>query len=878
MTTGEKIAKLRRKYNYTQEQFASLMNVSRQSVSKWEQDVSYPETEKLIKLCSLLHCSIDYLLRDEITDQNGLLEGSRNYRNARSLRGSNSFNEIKAKAPERLSDRRKQYDESDYNERENVLKLHHISKHFINNDKVTPVLYDIDLSFYENEFVAITGESGSGKTTLLNIISGVLGYDSGSISYYGKDYESFNSNDWQSFLSNDIGYVAQDNKLLMQYSVEQNVLSTLLIKGYTMESAEARIDNILSLVGLSDYKKEKIVKLSAGQRQRVAIARILAKEPKIILADEITANLDEATGDKILEVLKKVSSNHLVILITHNYDQAKKYITRHIEIRNKTVYLDEVITSNVCEVKTEDKMSDTALVLSNKKPNNTFVKWNIFSRIGLSAILIMLLFVSGLILFSLGDVFFMNSDNITIKKFDDTAFKNPDDTRIVITRKDKKEITNTDLETIQSIKNVRYVEKYDLVNDIKYYYRPQTDYEAYVTYSRAYIKPLATNYVKSSSCLKESQLYKGRLPQGLNEVVVSKGDADRLGEDMVIFFQLPYNRLGQDFFRTCKVVGVTYKSGDQLYLSEDECDMLSNLCTNSSVHLNYIYNAERNTYSRTIGIVPVIQDDVQNDDVFIDYQMLKMFSTVLPEGQCQISREYYDCFGLDEGKRNAVTVNAVQGLITDDRCNEYLRAVSNKLPVPVNTEPFVGVTKQTFYNIYDYGSYQMSAFIVDYIETDKVLEAIEETGLYDAISSYRLSMNEIDTDKKVNRQKICTVILISCLVLVFMTAFIASTLMGIKSCDFEIFKHIGINRRNRNCILFKQFAIYSITAYVLMSITIGILKIADFSYLHDYVKYFRLREFLICTIIYVVISIMTSLITCLHVNKKIGGRAFYDRN
>lgn len=645
-----------------------------------------------------------------------------------------------------------------------------------------------------------------------------------------------------------------------------------------MESADSRIDKILALVGLSDYKKEKIVKLSAGQRQRVAIARILAKEPKIILADEITANLDEATGDKILEVLKKVSSNHLVIFITHNYEQAKKYVTRHIAIRNKTVHLDEVITSNICETKPENQMSDTALIKSSKKPNNIFVKWNIISRIGLSTILIMLLFVSGLILFSLGDVFFMNSDNITIKKFDDTAFKNPDDTRIVITRKDKKEITDTDLETIQSIKNVRYVEKYDLVNDVKYYYRPQIDYESYLTYSRSYIKPLATNYVKSSSCLEESQIYRGRLPQGLNEVVVSRDDADRLGKDIVIFFQLPYNKLGQDFFRTCKVVGVADKSGYQLYLSEDECDMLSNLCSNGSVQLKYSYNAERDTYSRTIGIVPIIQDDVKDDDVFIDYQMLKMFSTVLPERQCQISREYFERFGLDNGKRNTITVNAVQGKLTDDTFDEYSRAVSNKLPVPVNTEPFVGITKQSFYSIYDYGSYQMSAFIDDYIDTDKVLNAINKTGLYDAISSYRLSMNEIDTDKKANRQKIYTVILISCLVLVLMTAFIASTLMGLKSCDFEIFKHIGINRQSRNSILFKQFAIYSTTAYVLISLTIGVLKIADFSYMHDFVKYFRLREFIICTIIYVIVSILTSIITCLHINKKIGGRAFYDRN
>lgn len=215
-----------------------------------------------------------------------------------------------------------------------MLKLNNVKKDYKTGDFVQHALKGISLSFRENEFVAILGPSGSGKTTLLNIIGGLDRYSKGDLIIDGKSTKKFKDKDWDAYRNHAIGFVFQSYNLIGHISVLENVEMGMTLSG---ESASVRRKKALSLlekVGLKEHANKKPNQLSGGQMQRVAIARALANDPKIILADEPTGALDSKTSTQIMELIKEISKDKLVIMVTHNRELAESYATRIVEVKD----------------------------------------------------------------------------------------------------------------------------------------------------------------------------------------------------------------------------------------------------------------------------------------------------------------------------------------------------------------------------------------------------------------------------------------------------------------------------------------------------------------------------------------------------------------
>lgn len=232
-----------------------------------------------------------------------------------------------------------------------MLELKELTKRYKTSNLFQIVLNNINIKFRKNEFVSILGPSGSGKTTLLNIIGGLDGYDDGNLVINGISTKKFKASKWDSYRNNCIGFVFQNYNLIGHVSILHNVEISMTLSGVTRKEKRRRALKALEDVGLKDQAYKKPSQLSGGQMQRVAIARAIVNNPDIILADEPTGALDSKTSIQIMELIKKVSKDKLVIMVTHNDILAKEYSDRIIELKDGEIISD----TNPCNLNDEDK-------------------------------------------------------------------------------------------------------------------------------------------------------------------------------------------------------------------------------------------------------------------------------------------------------------------------------------------------------------------------------------------------------------------------------------------------------------------------------------------------------------------------------------------
>lgn len=211
-----------------------------------------------------------------------------------------------------------------------MLVLKNIVKDYVTGDTTVRALKGIDINFRESEFVAILGPSGCGKTTLLNIIGGLDRYTSGDLRINGKSTKNFSDSDWDTYRNHSIGFVFQSYNLIQHQSVLSNVELALTLSGVSKKERRKRAIDALKRVGLGDHIHKKPTQMSGGQMQRVAIARALINDPDILLADEPTGALDTETSVQIMDLLKEISKDKLIIMVTHNPDLAESYSNRII--------------------------------------------------------------------------------------------------------------------------------------------------------------------------------------------------------------------------------------------------------------------------------------------------------------------------------------------------------------------------------------------------------------------------------------------------------------------------------------------------------------------------------------------------------------------
>ena len=245
-----------------------------------------------------------------------------------------------------------------------MLELKQIVKDYPAGNGIVKALKGIDLRFRKNEFVSILGPSGCGKTTMLNIIGGLDQYTSGDLVIGGRSTKDFKDRDWDAYRNHSIGFVFQSYNLIPHQTVLQNVELALTLSGVSRKERKSRAKKALEDVGLGDQLSKKPGEMSGGQMQRVAIARALVNNPDIILADEPTGALDTETSVQVMDILKEISKERLVIMVTHNPDLAERYSTRIIRM------LDGVITDDSMPVEESDIVTTpTTQGKKSKKPS-----------------------------------------------------------------------------------------------------------------------------------------------------------------------------------------------------------------------------------------------------------------------------------------------------------------------------------------------------------------------------------------------------------------------------------------------------------------------------------------------------------------------------
>ena len=756
------------------------------------------------------------------------------------------------------------------------IKLQNISKYYYSETAVTQALQGINLEFRMGEFVAITGESGSGKSTLLRIISGMDTFDDGELYVDGQPTFQYDEDDWEEYRRTKIGFVFQDYSLIGHYTAKENIVSALLIMGVPEKEAGDKAIHYLERVGLSAQRDQRASKLSSGQKQRLSIARALAKDTDIIVADEPTGNLDSETGAQIVKLLRDLSQDHLVIMVTHNYEQVEKYVTRKVRLHDGSLILDvsenmdtnqksevsenmdtdqksevfenmdtdqksEVSENTDTDQKSEmsenvdnnEKTSDGKKSESNEERlrdrtiGRIFVRMNavrqpekiaLFMGFFLAAAIVSFLFIGQLL---------MNADDIYTKKYSATSFARKDDKRISIRRKDQKFMTKKDIDQLTKMKHVVSVDQYDIVNDVNYYFEEGKDYRQEYGYNRMstsnegglydsqnveYVKK--DQYMRSSSCLKKSDLVKGSLPKKIDEVVLHDRGKYKVGDTITFFYtsDVLWSSTENYIQRKMKVSGLLKNKDKQVYFSPEICTMLQSTVTGGKVFYEYAYNQQLGKYQGQATLWPIVGDIVKKDN------------------ELCVSGAYEAA--VYRAEDNDLTLLDQSGLLHIDQYDKDMKSKDVKQIENVETGEkingcganFAEVSQNIYEKYYRTESRQASVYITSYAKMDHVLKALDKAG-YEAVSTLRFGADEYDSDLVQERLRTIGIAVAILLVMMAAEILILRSIFKIQIKDQKILKFMGMSTKLIGKINYMEMRRYSITAIIVVAVVMNVVGI-----------------------------------------------------
>lgn len=720
------------------------------------------------------------------------------------------------------------------------IKLQNISKYYYSETAVTQALQGINLEFRMGEFVAITGESGSGKSTLLRIISGMDTFDDGELYVDGQPTFQYDEDDWEEYRRTKIGFVFQDYSLIGHYTAKENIVSALLIMGVPEKEAGDKAIHYLERVGLSAQRDQRASKLSSGQKQRLSIARALAKDTDIIVADEPTGNLDSETGAQIVKLLRDLSQDHLVIMVTHNYEQVEKYVTRKVRLHDGSLILD-VSENTDTEQKSEmsENVDNNEKTTAGKKSESNeerlrdrtigriFVRMNavrqpekiaLFMGFFLAAAIVSFLFIGQLL---------MNADDIYTKKYSATSFARKDDKRISIRRKDQKFMTKKDIDQLTKMKHVVSVDQYDIVNDVNYYFEEGKDYRQEYGYNRMstsnegglydsqnveYVKK--DQYMRSSSCLKKSDLVKGSLPKKIDEVVLYDRGKYKVGDTITFFYtsDVLWSSTENYIQRKMKVSGLLKNKDKQVYFSPEICTMLQSTVTGGKVFYEYAYNQQLGKYQGQATLWPIVGDIVKKDN------------------ELCVSGAYEAA--VYRAEDNDLTLLDQSGLLHIDQYDKDMKSKDVKQIENVETGEkingcganFAEVSQNIYEKYYRTESRQASVYITSYAKMDHVLKALDKAG-YEAVSTLRFGADEYDSDLVQERLRTIGIAVAILLVMMAAEILILRSIFKIQIKDQKILKFMGMSTKLIGKINYMEMRRYSITAIIVVAVVMNVVGI-----------------------------------------------------
>ncbi|MFP4187450.1 MAG: ATP-binding cassette domain-containing protein [Acholeplasmataceae bacterium] len=440
-----------------------------------------------------------------------------------------------------------------------MIRLDNVSKYYRSQDNVSVGMKRINLEFDLGEFVAVTGESGSGKSTLLNVISGLDGYEEGELYLFGEETSHYTIADWEKYRSAYVGFVFQNYNIIDSYTVLQNVLLALEVQGYPKHERKKRALELIEQVGLLSHKHHKASRLSGGQKQRAVIARALAKDCPVIVADEPTGNLDSASAKQVMKLLHDISKDKLIVVVTHDYAQVEAYATRKIKMHDGEVTEDK-------RIKPSQEVATPSEPKKKRMPFLTLCRFALRNLLATPKKLVFVLLMQMLVIAVFTLVYSNQISNIReIGLEQSSAFPVVPETRVLVERRDGDAFSDDEIRAFESLRHVRSVYE----NGNNFHNQSHLTLQQKNGFGRSFVR--ATDTAESLS----KRDIEGELPVAADEIVFSSsygsfsvGDVVELSMGRTNYYGGGPQEQEAPVLGTFTITGIDDRERETIYFSE----------------------------------------------------------------------------------------------------------------------------------------------------------------------------------------------------------------------------------------------------------------------------------------------------------------------
>ena len=729
-----------------------------------------------------------------------------------------------------------------------ILVLKDIKKYYTGAQAVVMGLAGVDLSFSRGEFVAITGESGSGKSTLAHVLGGILPYENGEMYFRGSPTSHFDSLDWERYRRDNISFISQNYGILPGATVQKNVVSALLLSGMGKREAQGAAERILRQVELWELRRRRAAKLSSGQKQRLSIARALAKPAPILIADEPTGNLDAENSAKIIELLAQAAKDRLVILLTQEFPEAEDLATRHIVLRDGLVVTDTPLrpANEPGAIRTPQR---------KKRARSLYVAGlQTGSRPIWAATVAAFFALTAFAVFAFLGVFIINLDDTSTYRYDSSAFPNGSKTRIVVNTLDGSPMTQEDYDALLSVKEVSSLEPNGYVSDVQYAYREGIDYQ--VTISHEQSGGMTEQHsVTSNSTVNESAPYTqtipmfpsgreflgaGRMPENFYEVVAGPGGPS-VGQTIHVGFYAPAkwsrdNVVWLDF----RVVGAT-GWGHGVFFHESVGRFLMSAMQVTQATYCYLPQDPQAADQLEKGTFLCSKSEMVNLNRVSE--VVLTLPVTAPEQLAQ---------GITE-----------LTLVAKDRSSPIKNShdLFNNRLLMVDAESFEALTGGLV-------SEQVSLTISDYAYTDRVLEQIQSMG-YIATSPYRLGATKQVPELAAERMQTLQICLTALIAVVALQIVLLRALFSVQTESFRILSNIGLTSRTARASVLWQILLFTLLGQLVGGAAVWMCGCNGVKRIEEMLRYLPLPYVLVLSGVHLAASLLSALLVIRSMEKQV---------
>lgn len=711
-----------------------------------------------------------------------------------------------------------------------MLKLENVSKIYYTNGIVATGISKVNLELNIGEFVVITGESGSGKSTLLNVISGIDSYEEGEMYINGKETSHYTEKDFEEYRKKYIANIFQSFNLINSYTVYQNVELVLLLNGYKRKQIKKKVLDIIDKVGLTKFKNTKVSKLSGGQKQRVAIARAIVKDTPIIVADEPTGNLDTKSAYEIIELLKNVAKDKLVVIVTHNIEQVEKYATRIIKMHDGRMIQNTEI-KNINEDSKITQANGKNITIPNQYRLGIRNTFNIFSKFILLFIVFTFMSVAFLAEYSA----FKLVEHSTEESSGYSAnLRDISKERILINKQNREPFTEDDYSKIKQLSNIDYIVEDDISLDTEFILRNDT----LNTYG--YIKDI--NNFKGNIDI-------GRMPENDDEIILKANKDDytitqMLDETLNSEFSLQKSYREGDTIRTVKIVGIQYNENNTIYdrtfyVSNEVKKVVRSYVHNQYSDMKTLLNDKYVQYNIETSENVEPGTAIVNDDLKYQFKNNKIINQNI---NISVSNIYYED-NIDLTITKTFTKSNLKKLTGYTDYSYYQNAII--------------INPDDYNSLYDKPSYQSSVYVKDASIIEQTMSELENLGL----KPKKATDFKVEYENESQIVKIFKVVVTIFVIIVvfFISYLIISIILKSRNIYYTTLRMLGATSKSTRKILNIELFINSTLSY-LMVLTFGYLvkqDIIKIEFIANLIKYITLNE---CILMYLILFVVTQLI------------------